>query len=345
MKAVHLISIDANCQAFQDHPLSVCTYLVVAHMMRAHRTAWLLVAFAALASLRAEAGEPVRSAVKLRQRSNGAFALPAAQRESKAVTYLQTDGEPEEADPPEPFISQPLEGLPPTTAASPDAWTGFEPELPPAACDTPWYAYWQRARAPHRDPNDPERHFGIGDPLLNTSWRNRPLYVSLFTGGLIGDNLQEGLISQGGGFFAGGRFGGDFDHYWGVETRLAFSDLNLTYADGTGNGQSRDAFFDVDLLYYPWGDSRWRPYLTAGLGMASYRFQTRAGTRISASAMELPFGGGVKYLFTPNVALRFDLIDNFTFAGGSRVDSLHNISFTGGIEFRFGGRRTSYGSW
>jgi hypothetical protein len=334
-------------------------------MVRGFSAAWLLVALAAAWPLRAYAEESLRlPELTLRpaprqaassQRSDGSFTLPGTESRVRSVSHLDDDGElapivspPAEPTPivPQPERPQP-KMLPADSLVRPtaEAWQGaVAPELPPAAAELTWRDCFTRATLPHRHPNDPQRHLGLGEPLTNTSWRNRPLYVSLFAGGLIGDELQEGIVSQGGGFIAGGRFGGDFDHYWGLETRLAFSDVNTNFAAG-GYGQSRDSFFDASLLYYPWGDSRWRPYATIGLGVANYRYALADGTKISAGAMEVPWGGGVKYLFRPDIALRFDLIDNFSLEGGSRSDRMHNISFTGGIELRFGGRRTSYGSW
>jgi hypothetical protein len=307
-------------------------------MTRGLCAAWLLVALATVAVLRAEAAEPHRLPKQ---------AAPTSPKEPTVQTVAHLDdGEPA------PIVfapEKPIESAAPSQVIQPpgEVWqpTAVEPGLPAAANELTWRECFTRACLPHRDPNDPQRHLGLGEPLTNTSWRNRPLYLSLFAGGLIGDELQEGIVSQGGGFMAGGRFGGDFDHYWGLETRLAFSDVQTNFAAGGGYGQSRDSFFDASLLYYPWGDSRWRPYVTVGLGVANYRYNLADGTKISASAMELPWGGGVKYLLRPNIALRFDLIDNLSFEGGSRADLMNNVSFTGGIEIRFGGRRTSYGSW
>jgi hypothetical protein len=312
-------------------------------MARGVGAAWLLVALATVAVLRASAAEPHKLPQPVR-RSTSAKTV-------QTVAHLEDDGEPAPiavAPEPPPEASSPPKVLSPAEAIQPagEAWQGavVESQLPPATDELTWRECLTRACLPHRDPNDSQRHIGLGEPLTNTSWRNRPLYVDFFAGGLIGDELQEGIVSQGGGFMAGGRFGGDFDHYWGLETRLAFSDVQTNFAAG-GYGQSRDSFFDASLLYYPWGDSRWRPYVTVGLGVANYRYNLADGTKISASGMELPWGAGLKYLLQPNLALRFDLIDNLSFAGGSRSDTLHNVSFTGGIELRFGGRRTSYGSW
>ena len=39
-------------------------------------------------------------------------------------------------------------------------------------------------------------------------------------GGISGDTLIAGQINQNGGFLGGMRLGWDYDHYWGLETRL-----------------------------------------------------------------------------------------------------------------------------
>ncbi len=161
----------------------------------------------------------------------------------------------------------------------------------------------------------------------------------------MGDELQEGLVEQGGGFLGGVRFGGDYDHFWGVESRLAFCNLNVTYPDATNSSSGSVSLFDVSLVHYPYGDTRWRPYLTAGMGVAGFNYEELSGRELNATAVAFPWGGGVKYLLTRDLAIRFDLIDNFTFAAGSKADSMHNLSFTGGLELHFGGRRTLYGSW
>ena len=78
----------------------------------------------------------------------------------------------------------------------------------------PWFA--------HEDPNDPLRHIGLGQPLIGTSWRNRPLYFGTFVGGILMDDIQSHKIYQNDTAFIGLRIGYDFDHFWGMEMRGAF---------------------------------------------------------------------------------------------------------------------------
>jgi hypothetical protein len=203
--------------------------------------------------------------------------------------------------------------------------------------DEPWFA--------HSDPNDPHRHIGLGQPLVGTSWRNRPLFFGTVVGGVLLDDLVPNQLYQNDTSFVGARLGFDFDHYWGLEGRWAFARPDL--ADGSGTplpGASRDYFADVSLVYYPFGDARWRPFLLGGMGFQTFRFNNALGQRISEASFEVPLGFGVKYFYGPWFTLRFDFTDNLAL-GNARLSGMHNVSFMAGAEFRFGGRRRSYFPW
>jgi len=201
----------------------------------------------------------------------------------------------------------------------------------------PWFS--------HSDPNDPDRHIGIGQPLVGTSWRNRPIYFGTFVGGIMLDDLVPNRIYQNDTTFVGARLGYDFDHFWGLEGGWAFARPDL--ADGTGTPffpASRNNLADVSLVFYPLGDTRWRPYLLAGLGFQTYRFNNELGQRISEASFEIPLGFGVKYFYGPWFTLRFDFVDNIS-VGNERISGMNNVSLMAGAEFRFGGRRPSYFPW
>lgn len=203
--------------------------------------------------------------------------------------------------------------------------------------DEPWFS--------HGDPNDPRRHIGIGQPLTGTSWRNRPWFFGTFVGSVLMDDLVPNKIYQNDTTFVGARLGYDFDHFWGLEGRWAFARPDLANGSGTPFfPASRDNFADVSLVYYPLGDARWRPFLLAGLGFTSFRFNNELGQRISETPVDLPWGFGVKYFYGPWFTLRFDFVDNMVL-GNARVSGMHNVSLMAGGEFRFGGRRPSYFPW
>lgn len=201
----------------------------------------------------------------------------------------------------------------------------------------PWFA--------HDDPNDSGRHTGWGEPLIGTSWRNRPWYWGVFLGGMLNDDLVSGHVEQANAPFLGLRLGNDFDHFWGWEGRYAFTRTELF--DGRGAPIAEDGrnyYVDVALLHYPWGDSRWRPYIMAGVGFSNHRFENDTGVAIDDSSLTLPFGVGLKHYYSPWFTMRFDIVDNWTLGSG-QIDSMHNFSFMVGAEFRFGGNRPNYFPW
>ncbi len=210
-------------------------------------------------------------------------------------------------------------------------------------------AFSHRADLVHSHPDDPMRHIGLGQPLVGTSWRNRPFHVDAFAGTLLLQNLVSGEIEQSGAFFDGIRLGYDFDHYWGSEIRLGFAEGRLSYvedeeAEGENrltSGKSQVVLLDYSVQFYPWGDSKWRPYATLGLGTALYQYDDALGRNRDEAQVSMPWGIGLKYLLHRRFALRVEMLDNLTF-GGSGVDAANNFSFTGGFEYRFGGSRPSY---
>ncbi|QDU31668.1 hypothetical protein ETAA8_68280 [Anatilimnocola aggregata] len=197
----------------------------------------------------------------------------------------------------------------------------------------------------HDDPNDIARHTGWGEPLVGTSWRNRPWYWGIFMGGILNDGIVGGHVEQDNAPFLGLRLGNDFDHFWGWEGRYAFARTELFNGVGAPIAEEgRNYYVDVALLHYPWGDSRWRPYFLAGLGFANFRFENDLGQRIDDTALTIPLGIGLKHYYSPWFSLRFDAVDNFAI-GTSRLDTMHNFSLMVGVEFRFGGNRPNYFPW
>lgn len=186
------------------------------------------------------------------------------------------------------------------------------------------------------------RHRGMGDPLVGTSWRNRPFHVGWMFGGFFGDDVVHGETKQHDDIIGGYRVGWDFDHYWGTEARVAFTNVDVT--DGGDVSTSRNAYnsyWDANLLYYPWGDSRWRPYGSLGIGWGSFEFTSADGETIDKSLLTLPVGGGVKYFFQRWLALRVSVTD-YLAIGRDPLSTMHNLTATADVEMHFGGRRTSY---
>lgn len=186
------------------------------------------------------------------------------------------------------------------------------------------------------------RHIGFGEPLTGTSWCNRPFHAGWLFGGLFGDDLTSGETQQRQDIVGGYRLGWDFDHYWGTEARLAFSNVDLFDAsDPTASGNVKNQYVDINLLYYPWGDSRWRPFASAGLGWSNFEFTPSNGQTIDKALFTLPLALGAKYFFKNWMALRLTATDNWAFGQG-QLNTMHNVMLTADVEVHFGGRRPSY---
>jgi hypothetical protein len=214
------------------------------------------------------------------------------------------------------------------------------PEGPSTAADSPigTDTWSERAGYDHRAS-------GRGGPLAGTSWLNRPFYAGALLGILYGEPLIEAVVGQHEGALGGVRLGWDYDYYWGCETRLAFADMELANASGADLHRSGDVtLWDVDLLYYPWGDAVWRPYAMVGAGLAGFAFDDGQGRHYDELAFAMPIGFGIKHGCSPSTLLRLEAVDNIAFGNGT-LEAMHNWSLTVGIEWRFGGRRPSYWPW
>jgi Outer membrane protein beta-barrel domain len=171
------------------------------------------------------------------------------------------------------------------------------------------------------------RFFG---PEPNGNWDNEPVHFDTFLGFL------DDRTAQNTGVFGGFRLGWDYDTYWGVETRLGFTSLQ----EDTGPTD----VWDESLLYYPWGDSRVRPYFTLGVGITEFHIVETGDWHARENLVDVPFGLGFKYRIHEWLALRFDVLDNLAF-GSHNLGTMNNFSFTSGFEWRFGGGHYNYWPW
>ncbi len=180
------------------------------------------------------------------------------------------------------------------------------------------------------------RHVGRGEPLQGTSWRNRPLHADLLIGAIFpGDPIST--VASRNGMLEGLRIGWDLNHYLGGELRLAQADVGI---DGR-NDRIDIRLYDVTFAYYPWGDSRIRPFTSLGFGMGQWTFRDINNLAFEETVLTMPFGAGLKYYVRPNIALRAEVMDTFTFGSGA-FEGMHAVSLTAGFEYRFGGARRNY---
>ena len=214
-----------------------------------------------------------------------------------------------------------------------------------------------------------ERFRGPGEPLIQESWQFRPYSVGGFYGFVQGGAVIRDWVYEEQGVLSGATFGWDFHHYFGFDMRLAFGRVALgdtllaieaqraaDDAAGLGpddparrrfdSGRANDLFLlEFDVQYYPWGDSRWRPYVTLGFGVTSVDFIDRFTTVYQDAYFTLPFGIGVKYLQSDCLNFRLEFVDHMAVAGGTPIETMHHLTLTAGFEYRFGGSRRAYWPW
>ena len=174
-----------------------------------------------------------------------------------------------------------------------------------------------------------------GSPLRTTSWRNRPLYAAVLLGTALGDELIPGHVEQHSTFMGGLWLGHDFSHYWGGEMRLAMAYPAISTVGNSTGPTGRQEWWDMQILAYPWGDTRFRPYYKFGAGITGVHFQDEQGTYYNRGLATLPLGFGAKYLWRKHIAVRLDVTDTIAFGSGA-VRTMHQWSILLGFEARFG---------
>jgi len=188
------------------------------------------------------------------------------------------------------------------------------------------------------------RHAGRGQPLTGTSWRNRPFYI----GGEIGpmwftealaDDLSTDIDTFGGLFL-----GWDTDHYWGNELHFDWSSPEFKNSDAP-DGHRADSLFswNYSLFYYPWGDSKVRPYWRAGIGHTQFDYPLADGSHVDEWIWTFPLGVGMKYPVRRWLAARAELADFISLDDDHPTQ--HNVALTFGLEWRFGAHPPSYWPW
>ena len=185
--------------------------------------------------------------------------------------------------------------------------------------------------------------------MRTTSWLNRPYEFSLETGAFVMGSRLSSNNSRNNDILAAASLGWDWDHYWGSQARFAWTSPELTSnvdpvnVNNNSNNNSNNVFiYDLSLMYYPWGDSRVRPYYRAGLGLTDISFINESGLREDNSLFTMPLGIGMKYQAERWMAFRAEAVDNITF-GQNSASTMHNFTLTVGFECRYGGRQT--GGW
>jgi hypothetical protein len=171
---------------------------------------------------------------------------------------------------------------------------------------------------------------------------------------MVGSTLVDDWVGQREGPVGGYRLGSELHEYWGWEMQISLGAVALfdspwaKQSHGDGSAADRDCryfLWDVSMLYYPWADALWRPYLRFGMGAARVEFYDLLGEKHAGTVLGMPVAAGIKFRLDEVVVLRWEVADHMAFGSGHGFNSLNNLSVTGGLDVRFGGPRKSYWPW
>lgn len=177
------------------------------------------------------------------------------------------------------------------------------------------------------------------------SWFRYPFYFEKFTSLIRTDEPVHDQIHNGRGNLFGARLGWDFAPQWGVESRLGY--LRSTMVDTVRPllpSHENFLFWDASLLCYLSGDTRWRPFLLAGLGVVDVGFIDNQSVLWNQTLLTMPFGAGFKFRFTDHNAFRFEVLDNvvFGYGHGGNSRAMHDVAVSFAFERRFGRPHKTY---
>jgi hypothetical protein len=225
-----------------------------------------------------------------------------------------------------------------------DEFSGPPLEVDEPACPPPGYwpcMSWLGLRHSYTD----GRSVGFGGPLVGTSWLNRPFYAGFDLGALWMTRSVEDSVSRDNDVFGGVFLGHDWDHYWGNELAFHWATPELINSRAPDASRTDSLFiWTYNVMYYPWGDSAIRPYWRGGIGNTHVDFPRDDGSRHDEWLLTFPIGVGVKVPFRRWLVGRAELTDQLA-VGDSDVHTLHNLTLTCGLEWRFGAHPRSYWPW
>jgi hypothetical protein len=209
----------------------------------------------------------------------------------------------------------------------------ISPVLPPPPCDAPTDSGGAIAI---ESGTRPSGYF---------NWRDNALSGSYQVGWLTGDPFAHGNSDVPNGPMLAKRYGWDFSDNWGLEARLADAWLNDSRRFNPATVQTEGILFgDLSVLFYPLGNTRFRPYAILGAGASDFKFVDSQNDKVQRVFADVPFGIGIKYPLKDWLVIRAELLDSLR-VGGDDLPTMNNVSLTAGAEIRFSDLRRQLMPW
>ena len=289
-----------------------------------------LTALAGTSMLRMAVASPPdeqRSAVKLFPSD-----IPARHGAATAAQYSVSESDPPpdlfpNGAPPPPesrCLQPPTSAQPPASLDDYDVQPGVGPEPPTEGESYLSKLKWLGLRNSATD----GRNAGMGVPLVGTSWLNRPYYLGIDLGTVWVTNPPQPDITRDSDLYGGVYGGWDWDYYWGTELSIQRATPELINENAPyANRGDRMMVYTASMLYYPWGDSFYRPYWRVGIGETDIDYPMDNGHRRQEGLWTFPIGIGIKYPVRRWLAARAELADSIG-VGNEGVATQHDITLT-----------------
>jgi hypothetical protein len=126
------------------------------------------------------------------------------------------------------------------------------------------------SHAPSISQLEPFLHPAIWIQHQETTAGNSQLFhLDSFTATMTGNGVIKDAVGGQSGFFSRARMGLDYD-YWRVESGIGIAWTTLLDKSKplVDFGSRENVVWNLSLLYFPWGDFRWRPFLLLGTGIS-----------------------------------------------------------------------------
>jgi hypothetical protein len=199
---------------------------------------------------------------------------------------------------------------------------------------------------PKYAPTDAESFEATWLPNIEEDWFGRPVYGGAYAGWLLGDEIIRSQLQLEPGLLTGVRFGQDYGRRWAMETNIAYAMAEVTNLEGPELRRDADLFMaDTSVVFSRYATKRLRPYLSAGLGTAYLDVIDHQGNALREFVPLAPLGAGFQYRYDDFLVLRVDLRDNLTLGKQSGLETMHNLTLSGGLELRFGISPNVYYPW
>ncbi len=132
---------------------------------------------------------------------------------------------------------------------------------------------------------------------------------------------------------------------WNWELRWAWARPWVSSYAGARLPRADVIFFDLSARRPVLVSQHWRWSLVGGVGGATFSFADERGIARDQTLWQFPLGAALEYRWDDDLWVVVEFRDQIVLGAGHGLENMHLLSLSVGLEYRFGGSRTSYWPW